>query len=115
MIPNVGDAFKVAQIAKPQLDKLNKATKQVEAIFLKDLLGQMRKNTFGKGLFGNTPGASMYEDMLNDAIAQSAAETGSFGVAKSLNQQFKRDVIRAAAGQIRLEAAARSKTLDQQH
>lgn len=80
----------------PKLEKLKKACKDLEAVFVKDLLTIMSKSN-PKSQFGNAPGAEIYEDMFHQAVAESAAKKGSFGLGQSLYRTLAPSVLRAAA------------------
>jgi len=63
---------------------LQKATQGLESYFVHELLRAMRRTTKQP-----TSGASgMYTDMMDDSLAQKAAETGQFGIAKLLEKQL---------------------------
>lgn len=82
----------LAQAAKaqPELKKLEKATKQMEGIFLKQLLEQLQKgtNAFGKG-----SDASVYQDLFNQAMVDRVGQSGSLGISKMLFRQMAPRVI----------------------
>lgn len=77
---------------KQQLTRLKKATEQVEAIFLKDLLGKMRR-TVGSNKESD-PMGEMARDMMDQAVADDISRTNSVGVGsllfKSLSDAYLR-------------------------
>jgi flagellar protein FlgJ len=73
--------------AAAQLEKLKKAAQDVEAVFLKDLLAVMRRSV-PKSEIGGSMGAEMYQDMLDQALAESVASQGSFGIGRMLYRQL---------------------------
>lgn len=84
MIPAVG-----AQAAtSKELNGLKKACEQFEAIFAKQLLGEMRKGM--QDQLSKTPGGEIYKDMMDQAIADSMAHQGSLGIGKILFNQFSK-------------------------
>jgi len=92
----MGRAITTAENAAPQLKKLHDAAEQVESYFVKNLLTEMQKGQDG-GLFGKTPGSEIYQDMFTQSIADQVAKSGSFGIAKSLEQQVGKQLLREAA------------------
>lgn len=98
--PNV-EALKAAQ---PKLEQLKKATNNIEAIFIKDLLNQMQK-TMGKSAFGEVPGAGIYQDLMNQALAESAGKRGMLGISKMLFEQLSPKVMAEAEAQQRLNSS----------
>lgn len=77
-------AMRTAHEAAPKLKQLEKASKGVEAMFVKSLLGEMQK---GSKLFGDGPGTDIYADLFNDAIAKQVADRGAFGIADLMIKQ----------------------------
>lgn len=67
----------------PSMDpRLEAAAKAMESLFTKQLL-----EAGGVGMPGissKTPGSDVYADMLRQAIADNAAERGSFGIGRQL-------------------------------
>ncbi|MEQ1820918.1 MAG: rod-binding protein [Fimbriimonadaceae bacterium] len=66
--------------------KLNKAAKGFETMLVKQLIETMQKGT---EMFGKGPGANVYQDFFNQAIAESMANRGSIGVAKMISKQME--------------------------
>jgi Rod binding domain-containing protein len=91
----MAQAISAAERAVPQLKKLHQAAQQMEALFVKDLLTEMQKGS-KEGMFGNMPGSEIYQDMFTQSIADQVAKSGSFGFAKTLEQQVTKDVLREA-------------------
>ncbi|HMP56006.1 MAG TPA: rod-binding protein [Novosphingobium sp.] len=71
--------------APPQdRDRLAKAAKDFEAIFVRQMLAAARKTDFGgNDLFGG-PGLETFRQMQDERFAEIAAERGTFGIAKLL-------------------------------
>lgn len=77
------DALKSAAniaAAKPDLDKLRKATDALEA----DMFKRFLKAATPKGIAGKEAGAEIYGDMAQDAVAEAAAKRGTLGVSKAI-------------------------------
>ena len=65
-------------------EKLAKAAKDFEAIFVRQMLAAARKTDFGgNDLFGG-PGLETFRQMQDERFAEIAAERGTFGIAKLL-------------------------------
>ena len=75
--------------AAPKLEALKKATQGVEAIFMKDLLSAMQKGIHKSTL----PGGEIYQDLFNQAVADSAGKRGALGIANLLYRQLSPKVI----------------------
>ena len=108
-LQGIGHAQQLAQAVSPRLDKLKEAARGIEAIFLKDLLSQMRKSVHHVSL-GKSYGGEMFDDLLDQAVAESATKKGDFGIAKNLYQQFSREVLREEAAKQLLSHAETTST-----
>jgi Rod binding domain-containing protein len=65
--------------------QLKTSTQQFEAIFVANMLKEVRKSMSSSGgLFGNTPQARMYADMMDEAVADQMSKTGALGFGKAL-------------------------------
>ncbi len=96
----VGKAILTAKEAAPALQKLKRATRDMEALFLKDLLSIMRRS-LPKPPFGEAPGKAIYEDLFDGAVADAAAKSGRFGIGAALYQRLSPSVAREAAQRAR--------------
>lgn len=72
---------------KAQRDE--KAYKEFEALFIKQLLKEMRKTVPDGGLFEKSSEMDTYEEMLDGAFAQAMADSGQFGIAKQIEEQVR--------------------------
>ena len=68
---------------KPASSEEHRVAKEFEAIFLRKMLGSMEKTT---SLTGKAPGASMYGQMVTDALADAMGRGGGIGLADSLER-----------------------------
>lgn len=64
-------------IAMPELKKLKDTSQKIDAMFLKQLLEQMQKNSTA---FGAGPGADVYRDLFNQSIAESVSKGAGLGI-----------------------------------
>jgi flagellar protein FlgJ len=80
------------------LQRLHSAATQLEGVFLDMLFSAMRETVPKESIFGKD---SMAEDtfsqMLDEQRAQSVAQSGSFGIAKVLEQQLRSSVLSDAS------------------
>lgn len=97
------DLDKLPSPVKRELVKLQKASEDFEAYFLKDLLSKMRPVSLSGE---KSPMADMAKDMMDQAISESAAKgNGSLGIAKTVFLSMSERLVNQAAG----EAAEKSK------
>lgn len=89
-------------VGAPVAAKLKKASQDIEAIFMKDLLTAMRKTSPHKSM-GSNFGSDMYMDLIDQAISQDAAKSGTLGIGKTIYSQMAPLAIQTA---IRNAAAA---------
>lgn len=89
-IPEIGTALSAAH-AKAKEDytkekaRVTKATQDFEAVFIGMMLKQMRKSMAGdNALFGKSSESKIYQDMMDDSLAQQMSRTGTFGIAKAM-------------------------------
>lgn len=74
--------------ANAQDAQLQKAARQFEALFLQQLLGEMRKSAGESGGLGSSAGAGIYESMVDQAVADHMTEGRGVGVASYLYRQW---------------------------
>jgi len=74
--------------AKPNPAELQKATREFEALLLRQFLGQALKPILHESLGANAPGAHIYQHMMTDAIAGQLAAEETFGMSSLLQIQL---------------------------
>lgn len=76
-------------LAPARSDEANskEAAKQLEAFFLRRMLAEMRSSQTD-GLFSGGYAGKMFQDMLDEAIADQMSESGDIGVAKLMERDF---------------------------
>ncbi len=95
-IPEIGKALQAAHTeAKAAYTKeksrVTKATQDFEAVFIGMMLKQMRKSMAGdNALFGKSSESKIYQDMMDDSLAQQMSKTGTFGLAKAMVKSMER-------------------------
>ncbi|HEX9083049.1 MAG TPA: rod-binding protein [Holophagaceae bacterium] len=90
------DAVALAQASGPvpsTKDKTLEAARQFEGLLMGLLFQSMRKTIQPSGLFGDSgPSRSTYEYLLDQAVADKAADTGrGWGLAERLAEAWSRD------------------------
>lgn len=71
-------------------DRLWKAAKEFEALFMAQMFAQMRKTVPVNPMFGGGKGEEIFRDLLDQQVAQDMVEQKSFGLAEQLYRQFSR-------------------------
>jgi flagellar protein FlgJ len=85
-------SVKQTQEAKKELAQLKRVTKDIEAVFLKHLVSEMRKG-INEGMFGANFQARFYSDYMDDAIAQQISRGKGIGIAEMLYTKLEPIVI----------------------
>lgn len=93
----------LAQEIEPKLEKLRQATKDIEALFFKDMLSAMRK-TVPDNNIGMSYGGDIYQDLFDNALSKTASSTGSFGLGDLLYKNMEKAVIAQEKARIDIEA-----------
>jgi len=80
--PNVSDKDKVAE-----------ACRQFEAVLLRQILQETRKTVIASSETPDSNVTGIYNDMVNNQLADSISRSGEFGLAKSLQAQLVHQVL----------------------
>lgn len=64
------------------------ALKELDHLFAYQLLQEMRKSVPKDGLLSGGHEQRLFEDMLDDALAKSVADSGQLGIARQIEQQL---------------------------
>jgi peptidoglycan hydrolase FlgJ len=86
----IGSATPLSDIATHQakpLPELRAAAQKFEAVFLRQLIGSMRKAQLADDMFGSAATDS-FRELADARTADAMAEVGQFGIAKMLEKQF---------------------------
>lgn len=100
-----GELVKTPLSAQQQraLARLHQAATQFEGIFLDMLFKAMRDTVPHESIFGKTSAAQdTFQQMLDEQRAQEVAKTGSFGIARILEQQLRASVLADAKHEARV-------------
>jgi len=77
----------------PESEKVKEACKQFEAILLRQILGEARKTVIPSSENPDSNITGIYNDMVNNQLADSISRSGAFGLAKSLQTQLVHQVL----------------------
>lgn len=88
----------LSDAAKTELNKLQKATQDIEAVFVKDLLGKLATKSFaGDGAMGD-----FIRDQFLGNMAEQVSKTGAIGIGKMLKGSLSEKIYRQEAARILL-------------
>jgi flagellar protein FlgJ len=79
----------VANASVSEKDKLAEASRQFEAILLRQVLGDAQKPVFGSTVVKDSAANSIYRDLVTHQLADSVSKSGAFGLAKVLEPQLQ--------------------------
>jgi Rod binding domain-containing protein len=71
-------------------DKVREMTQQFEAVFVRHLLNEAQKPVIGGGAIQASSSRAIYQDMMVERWADQISQSGTFGVARSLELQLRR-------------------------
>ena len=94
MIPNVSSAIaqNAASTAVKAIDpELKKAAEKFEAVFLRQVIGEMRKAKLGDELFGSSA-SDNFREMADAQTADHMSTLGVFGIGNLLSKQLNKAV-----------------------
>ena len=79
---------------KAALERLHTAATQLEGVFLNQLFSAMRQTVGKETIFGKEDNATeTFQSMLDDQRSQNVAQSGSFGIARVLEEQLRASVL----------------------
>lgn len=76
----------------PSRQALQEAAEQFEALFLYQLLNEMRRTVPETDLLGNRRAEKMFQSLLDQELADHSVQTQSIGLAKLIYEQMSRYV-----------------------
>jgi Rod binding domain-containing protein len=89
------------------LKKLHDAATQLEGVFVGMLFKEMHSDAPETDIFGKVSNAEQtWNDMLDEKRADAIAKTGSFGIAKMVEQQLRGSVLGSASAALGASASA---------
>jgi Rod binding domain-containing protein len=91
---NAPNPQNLTPVQKAALQKLHQAATQLEGVFLQMVLSAMQETVPKDTIFGQASSSEQtWQSMLTDERAQAMAQSGSFGIAKALEQQLQSQVL----------------------
>lgn len=69
-------------------EKLGEASRQFEAMLLRQMLTQAQQPLFTSDLVKNSSSQAIYQDMISQQLADRISEGGSFGFAKMIEREL---------------------------
>jgi len=84
----IGELLGTQTLSEAQ--KVAEASRQFEAVLLRQILGQARHTVFKSKLSPESTTSGIYQDMVTNQLAESISRSGSFGLARSLESQLLR-------------------------
>ena len=74
-----------------EADKLAEATRQFEAVLLRQILSEAQKTAFASSANPQSVAGDIYKDMITDCLADSISRSGALGLADGLKHQFRKN------------------------
>lgn len=68
--------------------KISEASRQFEAILLRQILSETQKTVVPSEFTDNSTASGIYQDMVTNALADDISRSGSFGLAKIFERQL---------------------------
>ncbi len=99
--PITANAIGASKVESFREARSEQAFKDLEGLFLKELLKEMRKSIPDEGIFKKSHSTEMYEEMLDDVYSKAMADSGQFGIAKQVAAQIQ---LREESGKLQPEA-----------
>ena len=81
-----------SRLTEPQ--KVGEVARQFEAVLLRQILSAARKNVIKSGINAESSTTGIYNDMINNQMADDISKSGVFGLARSLQTQLTRQVLK---------------------
>jgi Rod binding domain-containing protein len=79
-----------------QSDKVKEASRQFEAVLLRQILGEARKTVIHSSTGEDSNERGIYNDMINYQMADRISKSGSFGLSRSIEKQLVHQVLPGA-------------------
>ena len=93
----IADSLPIEDLAGNKLlteqQKLEEASRQFEAVMLRQILGQGRKTVFRSKFNQESMTSGIYQDMVTSQLADGISRSGGLGLARSLETQLTRQTL----------------------
>ncbi len=77
----------------PDQEKVAEVSRQFEAVLLRQMLQETRKSSVTPSSPADATTSGIYDDMINNQLAESISRSGSFGLGKSLQGELAHQVL----------------------
>ena len=77
----------------PDTEKVAEVSRQFEAVLLRQILQETRKSSISPSSSADATTSGIYDDMINNQLADSISRSGSFGLARSLQRELAHQVL----------------------
>lgn len=77
-----------------EAQKVGEVARQFEAVLLRQILSAARKNVIKSEFSSESSTSGIYNDMINNQMADDISKSGVFGLARSLQTQLTRQVLK---------------------
>lgn len=81
--------------ALTEQEKIGEASRQFEAILLRQILSMTQKPVITSKFTDNSTASEIYRDLVTNQLADSISKSGSFGLAQTFDHQLTRPVQQA--------------------
>lgn len=97
-IPSPADSARTESVPIEQLagnktlsqsEKVTEASRQFEAVLLRQILGSARKTVFKSKTCEDSMTSGIYQDLVTGQLADSISRSGGFGLARSFQSQLQ--------------------------
>ena len=82
-----------------ETEKIAELSRQFEAVLLRQILGEAQKNVIKSSLTDDSATNGIYQDMISNQLADTISQTGSFGLAKCLQTELTRQLVKPKTGE----------------
>jgi flagellar protein FlgJ len=74
-------------------EKVREVARQFEAVLVRQILAEARKSLHEEGADESSATTELYQDLLNQTLADSISRSGTLGLASSLQSQLTRQTL----------------------
>jgi Rod binding domain-containing protein len=74
-------------------EKIGEVARQFEAVLIRQMLSETRKSAVTSTSSADASTSGIYDDMINNQLADNISRSGSFGLARSLQSQLAHQVL----------------------
>jgi peptidoglycan hydrolase FlgJ len=75
-----------------QAEKISEASRQFEAVLLRQVLAQVQTPAVKSSLFGHSVAGDVYRDLVTQQLAEQISRSGAFGLGHQLEGQLQQQL-----------------------